>query len=160
MGKSDGAAERHEQASAIFLRTCDLPKEEREAFLEEACARNPELREEVESLLLNDREAAESFRTDAACREVRVAAAHQHQGECGEQHAQQHRDHRVAQERRHVHGAEVLDAVMVGIDCDGFDVRADGHVLRVNFPEPVLDAEAARAALVELAKQARTTAPA
>ncbi|MGE0106191.1 MAG: HugZ family protein [Thiomonas sp.] len=68
--------------------------------------------------------------------------------------------HNLREYCRHVHGVEVLDAAMVGIDCDGFDVRADGHVLRVNFPEPVLDAEAARAALVELAKQARTTAPA
>jgi putative heme iron utilization protein len=68
--------------------------------------------------------------------------------------------HNLREYCRHVHGAEVLDAAMVGIDCDGFDVRADGHVLRFNFPEPVLDAEAARAALVELAKQARTTAPA
>ena len=68
--------------------------------------------------------------------------------------------HNLREYCRHVHGVEVLDSAMVGIDCDGFDVRADGHVLRVNFPEPVLDAEAARAALVELAKQARTTAPA
>ena len=68
--------------------------------------------------------------------------------------------HNLREYCRHVHGVEVLDAAMVGIDCDGFDVRADGHVLRVNFPEPVLDAEAAGAALVELAKQARTTAPA
>ncbi len=68
--------------------------------------------------------------------------------------------HNLREYCRHVHGVKVLDAAMVGIDCDGFDVRADGHVLRVNFPEPVLDAEAARAALVELAKQARTTAPA
>jgi putative heme iron utilization protein len=67
--------------------------------------------------------------------------------------------HNLREYCRHVHGAEVLDAAMVGIDCDGFDVRADTHVLRFNFPEPVLDAEAARAALVELAKQARTTAP-
>jgi len=68
--------------------------------------------------------------------------------------------HNLREFCRHVHGVEVLDAAMVGIDCDGFDVRVDNHVLRFNFPEPVLDAEAARAALVELAKQARTTAPA
>ncbi len=60
---------------------------------------------------------------------------------------------------RHVHGVDVLDAAMIGIDCDGFDVRADGHVLRVDFPAEVHDPESARAALVELARQARAAAP-
>ena len=68
--------------------------------------------------------------------------------------------HNLREYCRHVHGVEVLDAAMVGIDCDGFDVRADGHVLRFDFPREVLDAEAARAALVDLARQARATAPA
>ena len=68
--------------------------------------------------------------------------------------------HNLREYCRHVHGAEVLDAVMVGIDCDGFHVRADGHVLRFDFPHEVLDAEAARSALVDLARQARATAPA
>lgn len=61
---------------------------------------------------------------------------------------------------RHGHGVEALDVAMIGIDCDGFDVRADGHVLRFDFPEMVHDAASARAALVELARQARAAAPA
>ena len=68
--------------------------------------------------------------------------------------------HNLREYCRHVHGVEVLDAAMVGIDCDGFDVRADGHVLRFTFAATVRDAASARAALVELAKQARSTAPA
>ena len=36
---------------------------------------------------------------------------------------------------------------MLGIDCDGFDVDADGRMLRFDFAEPVADAEAALAAL-------------
>ncbi len=66
--------------------------------------------------------------------------------------------HNLREYCRHVHGTDVLDAAMVGIDCDGFDLRADGHVLRFDFPEPVRDAESARAALVDLARHARTTA--
>lgn len=34
-----------------------------------------------------------------------------------------------------------------GIDCDGFDVVADGRMLRFDFAEPVADAESALAAL-------------
>jgi len=41
---------------------------------------------------------------------------------------------------------------MLGIDCDGFDVRADDRVLRFDFKEPVLDAQQARSALVEMAR--------
>lgn len=36
---------------------------------------------------------------------------------------------------------------MLGIDCDGFDVGADGRMLRFDFAEPVADADAALAAL-------------
>lgn len=36
---------------------------------------------------------------------------------------------------------------MLGIDCDGFDVAADGRMLRFDFAEPVADAESALAAL-------------
>jgi len=56
---------------------------------------------------------------------------------------------------RHVHGIETEAAEMIGIDPDGFDVRADGRVLRFEFAAPVLDAEAARAALVEMARRCR-----
>ncbi len=57
---------------------------------------------------------------------------------------------------RHVHGVEAALAEMVGIDPDGFDVRADGNVLRFAFDAPVTDAQAARQALVALAQAART----
>jgi hypothetical protein len=36
---------------------------------------------------------------------------------------------------------------MLGIDCDGFDVAADGRMLRFDFAEPVADADSALAAL-------------
>jgi putative heme iron utilization protein len=60
---------------------------------------------------------------------------------------------------QHFHQREVLDVAMLGIDCDGFDMRADGEILRVDFAEEVLDAQQARSALVGLAKasQHRTT---
>lgn len=61
---------------------------------------------------------------------------------------------------RHVHGVEVAEAEMTGIDTDGFDVRAqlrDGaKLLRFTFDMPVLDAQQARIALVALSKAART----
>jgi putative heme iron utilization protein len=56
---------------------------------------------------------------------------------------------------RHFHQREVLDVAMLGIDCDGFDMRADGEVLRINFLEAVTDAQQARAALVEMARIAK-----
>lgn len=56
---------------------------------------------------------------------------------------------------RHVHGVEVDQAEMIGIDPDGFDIRAAGRMLRFDFPAPVTDAGDARAALVELARQCR-----
>lgn len=59
---------------------------------------------------------------------------------------------------RHEYGVETGCAEMIGIDPDGFDVRVqdcDGRVLRFDFPEPVPDAAAARAALVDLARRCR-----
>jgi len=58
----------------------------------------------------------------------------------------------------HVHQLDALDVTMLGIDCDGFDVRADEQVLRFNFEQPVLDAQQARMALVALARAAKTAA--
>lgn len=51
---------------------------------------------------------------------------------------------------RHFHGHMANEAEMLGMDCDGFDVRADGRLLRFDFAEPVLDAQQARKALVEM----------
>lgn len=56
---------------------------------------------------------------------------------------------------RHTHGMDTTSAEMIGIDPDGFDVRADGQVFRLAFPSPVTDAQTARAALVEMAQQCR-----
>lgn len=65
-------------------------------------------------------------------------------------HAQNLRDY-----CRHYHGVESADAAMLGIDCDGFDVRADGRVLRFDFSGPALDAAGARQALVAMAQECR-----
>lgn len=67
--------------------------------------------------------------------------------------AHMNRDHaeNLRQYCRHVHGKEAAEVEMIGIDCDGFDVRANGELLRFCFDRPVLDAEGARAALVALA---------
>ncbi len=51
---------------------------------------------------------------------------------------------------KHVHQIEALDVEMLGIDCDGFDVRADTQILRFDFSQNVLDAQQARQALVAL----------
>ncbi len=56
---------------------------------------------------------------------------------------------------RHVHGLEVNQAEMIGIDPDGFDVRTKARIVRFEFDAPVADAGAARAALVALAQQCR-----
>jgi putative heme iron utilization protein len=56
---------------------------------------------------------------------------------------------------RRVHGMTPDRAEMIGIDCDGFDVRANGKTLRFEFDQPVLDASDARRALVKLAQEAR-----
>ena len=63
-------------------------------------------------------------------------------------------DHKESLQRccKHFQQCEASDVEMLGLDCDGFDVRADGRVLRFDFPEPVLDAQQARVALVEIAK--------
>jgi|WetSurMetagenome_2_1015567.scaffolds.fasta_scaffold00554_11 heme iron utilization protein len=56
---------------------------------------------------------------------------------------------------RHFHRFAALDVEMLGIDCDGFDVRADGMVLRFDFDQPVTDAQQARTVLVEMARIAK-----
>lgn len=54
------------------------------------------------------------------------------------------------------HGKTADSVQMIGIDCDGFDVRADGAILRFNVEQPVTNAHEARRALAEMAKQSRT----
>jgi hypothetical protein len=57
---------------------------------------------------------------------------------------------------RHYHGVTPVAVEMTGIDCDGFDVRADGRALRFEFADEVTSAGKARAALVAMARAART----
>ncbi len=51
---------------------------------------------------------------------------------------------------RHEFGGEASEAMMVGLDCDGFDLRArygeESKLLRFDFEQPVADARSARAA--------------
>jgi putative heme iron utilization protein len=60
---------------------------------------------------------------------------------------------------RHVHEVETATATMLGIDPDGFDVRADSGELRFEFATPVDNAQEARQALVALAQVARLSGP-
>jgi putative heme iron utilization protein len=55
----------------------------------------------------------------------------------------------------HVHHVKASEATMVGMDCDGFDVNADGKMLRFAFARSVLDAEQARCALVEMTRMTK-----
>ena len=66
-------------------------------------------------------------------------------------HAHRLFDYSRLQNMRHV-----AAATMVGIDCDGFDLSADGKMLRFEFgdSEPVTNAESARAALIAMAQKA------
>jgi hypothetical protein len=52
----------------------------------------------------------------------------------------------------HVHAVHCDDPLMIGLDCDGFDVRAAGQLLRFDFPETVYDAQTARDALIALVR--------
>lgn len=56
---------------------------------------------------------------------------------------------------RHLHGVDPGDATMIGIDSYGFDINADGAVLRCDFASPITDAQGARAALVGMLKALR-----
>jgi putative heme iron utilization protein len=56
---------------------------------------------------------------------------------------------------RFVHGREALEVEMVGVDCEGFDVRADEVVLRFDFETAASTPEAVRAAFIELGRRAR-----
>ena len=56
---------------------------------------------------------------------------------------------------RHFRQAPAHDATMVGIDCDGFDARADGGLLRFDFDQPITDGAEARGALIRMAHEAR-----
>ncbi len=55
----------------------------------------------------------------------------------------------------HFKQIEAMDVEMLGLDCDGFDVRADTQVLRFDFAEEVWDAQHARKVLVKMEHDAR-----
>ena len=63
-------------------------------------------------------------------------------------------DHQESMRRycKHYHQFDASAVEMVGMDCDGFDVRADDRLLRFDFAESVLDAQQARQALVALSQ--------
>ncbi len=56
---------------------------------------------------------------------------------------------------RHILGKAPESVEMIGVDCDGFDLRADGEGLRVEFGSEVKNAGEARAELVRLAQASR-----
>jgi len=55
----------------------------------------------------------------------------------------------------HKHKLSALKVVMTGLDCAGFDVRADEQLIRFEFRETVHDAHTVRLALAELARESR-----
>lgn len=55
----------------------------------------------------------------------------------------------------HYHRRSVVAAAMMGIDCDGFDVRAGCGILRFDFQDIVTTAAQARAALATMLRQCR-----
>ncbi|HQN64339.1 MAG TPA: DUF2470 domain-containing protein [Methylophilus sp.] len=61
---------------------------------------------------------------------------------------------------KHFHSAQPQQAEIIGIDCDGFDVRIRDHagatqILRFDFETPVTNATEARQALVAMSKACR-----
>jgi putative heme iron utilization protein len=56
---------------------------------------------------------------------------------------------------RHFRDNRAVTVTMIGVDCDGFDVRADGAVLRFEFAAPLANAQEVRAALIAMAREAR-----
>ena len=48
------SSERHQKVSDLFRAACELAPDARTAFLDQACAKNPEVRAEVEALLAHD----------------------------------------------------------------------------------------------------------
>jgi putative heme iron utilization protein len=71
--------------------------------------------------------------------------------------AHMNHDHRDAMRDycRLVHGIDCPAPEMVGVDCDGFDLRAGERLLRFAFDAPVSSSGEVRSALVALAQRAR-----
>lgn len=65
---------------------------------------------------------------------------------------------------QHFHGVTAINVQMLGIDCDGFDVKAllvdeSKQVLRFQFDEAIHDAQSARVELVKMSKAAMPHLP-
>jgi hypothetical protein len=71
------------------------------------------------------------------------------------EHMNADHSHTLLEYCRHVHRKSPANASMIGIDCDGFGVLADGEVLRFDFENEVKDANQARTELVKLAHASR-----
>jgi putative heme iron utilization protein len=56
---------------------------------------------------------------------------------------------------RHFKQRQPATVSMLGIDCDGFDLRADDEIMRFDFAQPIGDAPTARAALKAMVAEAR-----
>ena len=57
---------------------------------------------------------------------------------------------------RHYRGIDPQNVIMLGIDSDGSDVRADGQILRFEFNSPIVNAQSAHEILVAMAKESST----
>lgn len=53
-------------------------------------------------------------------------------------------------------GRAIDEAVVLGVDCDGFDVRADAVRLRFDFPEAAPDADSVRRAIADILEAGRS----
>jgi putative heme iron utilization protein len=56
---------------------------------------------------------------------------------------------------RHIHQAPALKVMMCGIDCDGFDIRADESLWRFDFPSAISTAHEAHEQLVKFAQECK-----
>jgi putative heme iron utilization protein len=70
-------------------------------------------------------------------------------------HMNEHHVDAITDYARGLLGRAGADWRMTGIDPEGADLQRDGETARLDFAAPVLTPEAARAALVELAQNAR-----
>ena len=54
---------------------------------------------------------------------------------------------------RSIGSADAKEIGLIGVDCDGFDLRSDGKICRSDFAEVVLDSAQARAAILAQANK-------
>ncbi|MNS41165.1 Pyridoxamine 5'-phosphate oxidase [compost metagenome] len=72
-------------------------------------------------------------------------------------HMNEDHGHNLLAYCRSLQGIQAEEAVMLGIDAEGFDVRADERRVRFTFEAPIATPEEARAALVKMARRAATS---